>query len=553
MKTEQVNIRPLYIILIILGLAVFVIGMFTDVFIDASKYAAISRYISQSGNLFHPKIMEEPYLQKPPFMFWLSALSFKIFGISNLTYKLPTFLFFLIGIYGTYRLGKLYYGELIGLIASMVLMFSQGMFLYNSDVHTDMLLTSLVILSIWQMAEFLKTGKWLNYFLGFVFAGLGMITKGPIGLLVPLFAIGGHLFLKRKFATLFHYKWIPGFLIILLILFPVLKGLYDQFGMEGIKFYFWTNNAGRITGSYAGKSKDYFFYFHTLLYLFLPWSFFTYICIYEESKLFVINKFRLSSSKEFICWSGILIFIFILSVARMKGPHYMLPVLPLFSLVTAKFIVLFATNPEYERLFRFSIQFQQVLSMILVVLAILVPSVFFPGQKLIIWLFLMLLVFIYIYILIFFEGNGISRFLVYSIIAITTLNFSMNAVLYPEINHFNAAARASEEFNKLAPENAILYTYKYASHETAFYAKNNSLQITDRNRNEVFSTDGNWIYTSKAGLDTMKQKSVSFIIVDTLPYLKMSNLNIGYLTPVSRNKIALETFLVRINHLRSGK
>jgi hypothetical protein len=36
-------------------------------------------------------------------------------------------------------------------------------------------------------------------------------------------------------------------------------------------FYFWTNNAGRITGSYIGNNSiDPFFYFHTLLYIFLP-------------------------------------------------------------------------------------------------------------------------------------------------------------------------------------------------------------------------------------------------------------------------------------------
>jgi 4-amino-4-deoxy-L-arabinose transferase-like glycosyltransferase len=553
MKAKQVHIKPVYIILIILGLTVFIIGMFTDVFIDASKYAAISRYISQSGNLFHPRIMGEPYLQKPPFMFWLSALSFNLFGISNFTYKLPTLLFFLAGIYGTYRLGKLYYDDRTGLIASIFLLFSQGMFLYNSDVHTDTLLSALVVLSIWQLAEFLKTGKWFNYFLGYVFAGFGMITKGPIGLLVPLFAIGGHLLLRRKFETLFHYKWIPGFLIIFLILFPVLKGLYDQFGMEGLKFYFWTNNVGRITGSYAGKSRDYFFYFHTLLYLFLPWSFFTYIGIYQETKLFIINKFKPNPNREYISWSGILIFVFILSVARMKGPHYMLPVLPLFSLITAKSLVMFAERPEYNRLFKFSIRFQQVLSIIIVVLAILIPSVFFPGQKLIIWLPLIILIISYLYVSVLFRGNRISNFLGSSIVAITALNFSVNAVLYPELSHFNSAARASEEFNKLAPQNAILYTYKYASHETAFYAKNSSLQVTRCNMNEVFSEEGNWIFTTKAGLDSMKLASVSFLIVDTLPYLKMSNLSTGYLTAVSRDKIALETFLVRTNHLRSKK
>jgi hypothetical protein len=214
---------------------------------------------------------------------------------------------------------------------------------------------------------------------------------------------------------------------------------------------------------------------------------------------------------------------------------------------------LFACTPSYERIFRFSIRFQQVLSVILIVLAILNPSVFFPGQGMIIWLSIIFLISVYLYILFFFRGSGISRFLTCSIIAITALNFSVNTVLYPELNHFNAAARASEEFNNLAPGNAILYTYKYVSHETAFYAKNSSLRITDRNRNEVYSKDGNWIFTTKAGLDSLKQTSVAFIIVDTLPYLKMSNLNIGYLTPDSRDQMALETFLIRIKHLRSER
>lgn len=553
MKIDQVFIRPIYIILIILGIGVFVIGMLTDVFIDASKYAAVSREIAESGNLFHTKIMGEPYLQKPPFMFWLAALSYKIFGISNLTYKLPTFFLFLFGLYGTYRLGKLYYGIQTGLIASIMLMFSQGMFLYNSDVHTDTVLAMLVILSIWQLAEFLKSGKWFNYLLGFVFAGLGMITKGPVGLLVPMFAIGGHLLFKKKYATLFHYKWIPGLLIIFMILLPVLKGLYDQFGMDGLKFFFWTNNMGRITGSYAGNSNDYFFYFHTFLYIFLPWSFFTYTGIFYEIKFLRTTKGRPGLNKELICWSGILIFLFILSVARMKGPHYMLPVLPLLSLVTAKYLVWFATSPEYQRLFRFCIRFQQVLSMILMVMAILIPLIFFQGQEFVIWLGIMFLVLTFIYILFAFRSDNISKLLAYSMIAIITLNYSVNAVLYPGISKFNAAARASEEFNKRAPENAILYTYKYASHETAFYAKNHSLQINEKNKKEVFFTGGNWIFTTAAGLDSMKQKSVPFMVVDSLPYLKMSNLNFNYFTEASRNKIAVETYLVRTNNLSSGK
>lgn len=534
-----------YLMLLLFGLLAYVTGLFGDIFVDTGKYAAISRNIAASGDLIHTTIMGEPYLQKPPFMFWLAALSFKIFGVSNFAFKLPTFLFFLLGIYATYRLGRLFYGHLTGLVGACLLAFSQAMFLYNNDTHTDTILTMLVAVSIWQFAEYLKHGRLIHYVLGFMAAGFGMITKGPIGILIPAFAIGGHLVMKRDFKTLFHPKWIPGVLIIALIVFPVLKGLYDQFGMEGLRFYFWTNNVGRITGSFAGTSNDYFFYFHTLLYIFLPWSFFTYIAFYHEIIRLIRNRFKVTASPEHVFWSGILVYIFVLSIARGKSPHYMLPLLPLIGLITAKWIVRMSRNAQYNRIFNFSVKLQLGISLVLMVCALLIPSLAFPGQKLIIWVPLLLIALFYAGLLLFTRGGRIRRFMVYPIVATIALNMAINTVLLPELNEFNAAVVASRIFNQKAPDDATLYAYKYRNFETAFYAKNQSRLMTEENMDAVLHEEGNWIFTTEEGLKDIQAAGSNFTQIDVLPSLSMSHIKLSYLSPDSRVGSASKAYLIK--------
>ena len=51
--------------------------------VDASQYASMAREMFESGNFLEIKDKHENYLDKPPLIFWLSCLSFKIFGISN--------------------------------------------------------------------------------------------------------------------------------------------------------------------------------------------------------------------------------------------------------------------------------------------------------------------------------------------------------------------------------------------------------------------------------------------------------------------------------------
>ena len=87
--TEK-NLYPLIFAFIIL---VYITGLFPETTVDSAKYASVSREIVESGDVLHLKIHGEPYMQKPPLLFWLAAISFKLFGVSMFAFKLPTLLF----------------------------------------------------------------------------------------------------------------------------------------------------------------------------------------------------------------------------------------------------------------------------------------------------------------------------------------------------------------------------------------------------------------------------------------------------------------------------
>src|SRR5688572_32258186 len=84
------------------------------------------------------------YLDKPHLLFWLAAFSYKIFGVTAFAYKLPTFLFTILGIYSTYRFGKALYNEETGRLSALLLATAFAFVLAVSDVRMDAILTATI-------------------------------------------------------------------------------------------------------------------------------------------------------------------------------------------------------------------------------------------------------------------------------------------------------------------------------------------------------------------------------------------------------------------------
>jgi 4-amino-4-deoxy-L-arabinose transferase-like glycosyltransferase len=256
---------------------------------DGTLYASVAKAMVQRDNYIELFAEGRDWLDKPHFPFWITALSFKFFGFTNWAYKLPAVLFLLMGAVYTYLFARRLYGKEVAIWAVLLLLTAEHIILSNNDVRAEPYLTGLIIASLYHFYRWLVRKQWAHLVLGALFAGCAVMTKGMFAL-IPIFgAIGGELLVKRNWKELFHKQWLWAGGLILLFITPELFCLYYQFDahpekvvfgrqdVSGLWFFFWDSQFGRFfnTGPIKGKG-DPFFFVHTLLWAFLPWSLLLY-------------------------------------------------------------------------------------------------------------------------------------------------------------------------------------------------------------------------------------------------------------------------------------
>jgi len=535
--------RILFAILIIVALIIYFTGLFVDAAGDAAKYAAIARNIFNSGDLINLSIHDLPYNQKPPFLFWLSSAGYMLFGINNFGFKFFPVLYSFFGIFCTYKLGQSLYSKKVGQIAAILIGFSEIYFLYNVDVHTDLVQLSNVVFSLWQLSEYLKKKKILNFTLAFFGIGLAVLTKGPIGAFIPAFAVIFVLLYRKEYKQLINPKWILGILITVLTISPALIGLYNQFGAEGIKFFFWTNNMGRITGTYTvNKSNDYFFYLHTLLYIYAPWSLLLFLSIFYDFKSLVKKQFKES---DYFVFGGIWLFFIIISISKGKSPNYISNIMPLFTIVIAKWLTLFMPNPE-SKFIKIALIMQAIIVSLLWCCLLLFAGYLFPPGNIYIYILFSTGFLITLYIYIKMRGELLVHILFPSLIIISIFSFYVNYSALPDILKYQSSIAASKTFNERANEEAVLYNYDYEQFELYFYGRNKVILIDDSIKLANVCTKSNsWIFCYEKGLAEIKNLNTNIDTTFVFNHRGLYNLSFEFLMPSTRINSLEKTYLVK--------
>jgi len=351
--------------------------------VDASQYASISMEMSNNGSYLEVVHRGRDYLDKPPLLFWLSSLSFNIFGFENWAYRLPSLLFIYLGIYSTLRLGRLLYHRSVGYIAAIIFATTEAIFVISHDVRTDTILVSSVIFSVWTIIEFLEKEKRKYLILGFMGIGCAMLSKGPVGLMVPALALSTHFVIKKQWKNFLRWEWILGAFIVAVIISPMAYGLYTQFdaqpekatslssgklveGISGLKFYFWDQSFGRITGeSEWNNNAPWHFFLGTFSWSFLPWTLIALLGIWYKLK----SSLKAIEVSEFYTIGAIFLPFIGLSMSKFKLDHYIFIIYPFVAILCGNFLIQLA-----EKRVRVAIAYMQ-----LFVSALLLTSIFLIG------------------------------------------------------------------------------------------------------------------------------------------------------------------------------
>ncbi len=537
----MLNNKTLRIILLITTLVAiwsYFAGLPIDVTRDAGKYATIAKETFQNGNYINLTVHGDAYDQKPPMMFWLGALGFAVGGISNFWFKLPILLLVFAGFYWAFRLGKSLYNTRVGYLTATFLAFSIMYSLYSMDIHADTPLQAFVTLALWQLFEFIKTRKNKHWVLGFTAIGLAMLSKGPIGAAIPAFAVIGHILLKKDYRFLFDYRWFLGIILAFAVASPALIGLMNQFGWAGIRFFFWENNVGRITGSYVKAVNDPVFYFHTLLYVFLPWVLLFFIAAYSEFRMLAKNRFR---SNEYYTFAGIWIFFIIINASKNQVPNYIFSIMPLIAVLTAKWVDIAIENRN-----KLLVVFNSAQNFVAILLWLMIFSLvfyLFPMPKLYFWIVAIAGIGCSFWI-VFRIKEPLARLLTPSLIAFACLMHLLNTHVFPYIFSFQAPPKAGRYFTENATESNKLYNYKYGQYELFFYSEPQATQVKSVDElKKAAETKGSWIFTDPDGLKDFEALQLQ---PDTIIEYKHLYLNRGgrFINPKTRDKVLQPMYLI---------
>ncbi|HVB03353.1 MAG TPA: glycosyltransferase family 39 protein [Chitinophagaceae bacterium] len=543
---------------LVLFAAVYCIGIKADVMdVDAAQYAEISREMLSSGKYLEVHDLGKDYLDKPPFTFWICSQSMRLFGVNNFAYKLPSILFALLAIWSVFEFARIFYPLETAELASLILASCQGLFLMTNDCRTDTILMGAVMFAIWQFARWDQGQKLIHLILAGVGIGIGMLTKGPIALIVPVLAFGSHFLVKKQFNRIFRAQYLLVLVIIALILLPMAIGLYHQFdqhprkiingqtGVSGLTFYFWTQSFGRITGQSSWNNHPgFFFLIQNMLWTFFPWTFFFLSGLLISLAQWIKRRFRQDSSLEFISTGGFVLTYVSLSLSHYQLPHYIFVVFPLAAVITARTIAGIKTEYRFRRLWQFLSGIQYLLlTLALAGCALILIFTFYP-KDLLPWIYIVLAALLFIFLL--SVKSVKNRLVSVSIYGMVGLNIFLGGYFYPRLLHSQMGSVTGKWVHQhhISDSRFLVYRISNQSRSLSFYSQRivPSIQQVDSVR------EGDYILTDTRGLGELRHGPYPLQIMLRGRNFPVTLLNREFLDKRTRRRVTAPYFLVRIGN-----
>lgn len=201
-QLEQLSTKTA--LLIIGGLALFIGMAFngqTHLFDwDEINFAEAAREMIRSNNYSMVQINYAPFWEKPPFFFWLQVLAMKVFGVNEFAARFPNAIAGVVTSITLFLIGKKHFSKSFGWLWAMVYMTSLLPLLYFKSGIIDPWFNFFIFLGIytfWVALNQSGKGKW-KWAIGSGLAiGLGIMTKGPVALLIFLMIYGVYLLVNK--------------------------------------------------------------------------------------------------------------------------------------------------------------------------------------------------------------------------------------------------------------------------------------------------------------------------------------------------------------------
>ena len=248
--------------LILISLAVFLpqTGRMSLWDRDEACNSECAREMLESRDFIVPRINWRLRVDKPPMEYWLMMASFKLFGVKEFSARLPSVIAGTLTVATTYFLAE-YIASGTGLAAALLMVLNLHFPIIAKAATPDALLILFETLALFM----LLVGREL---LGFAFMGLAVLTKGPIGLIIPYGVKALHEVFTRKRLYIPRPASLLAFAVIAL---PWYIAVDIKTHHKFSKGFFLYHNITRFIKPIGGHKGPAFYYIIVVILAFLPW------------------------------------------------------------------------------------------------------------------------------------------------------------------------------------------------------------------------------------------------------------------------------------------
>lgn len=221
-----------FAVLVVTWGVIYGVALSSPVMLDDTDtvHAAAVREMAQSGDWVTLTINNGVrYLEKAPLMYWLCALSVKVFGLAEWTVRLPVALFHLLLAFLLLAFGRRFFDHRTGFLSALIYLTCIGPYAFTRILHPDVILTFFVTLALYCYLRVdlqpddpaARLGPLDLRCMGiYAASALGVLTKGLIGVIFVGGLIFLHLLLTGRWALIKRLQVLPGIPVFLAIAAP---------------------------------------------------------------------------------------------------------------------------------------------------------------------------------------------------------------------------------------------------------------------------------------------------------------------------------------------
>ena len=296
---------------------------------DEGRYTEIPREMAVSGDFVTPRLNGVKYFEKPPLVYWLSALTFRQFGVNEFTARLWGGLFSVLGVLMTYITARALYGRAAGIWAAIALATTSMYYVLSQIILLDMAVAVTIsgalfafILAVREPRGRRRLGFFLTFY---TFMALAVMSKGLIGIALPGAVILCWVLLLNRWRALWPFYPLAGTALLLALAAPW-HVLAARANPDFLDFYFVHEHWQRFTTRIHGRYEPWWFFLPIFVGGLFPWIFFTRQAVMASLRGGWNARRQNSAAWFFLIWIVFIVAFF--SISQSKLIPYILPVFP---------------------------------------------------------------------------------------------------------------------------------------------------------------------------------------------------------------------------------